>query len=105
MAQGAKPVIMVRKKTGDALVLKVFDIKGVGVIAGCRVIEGRFPRDGFVIISRRNKKIGEGFIKSLQRDKKTVKEVHAGYECGFLVDGFVDFAEGDTVECFIEAAE
>ena len=79
--------------------------KGVGVIAGCRVVEGRFPRDGFVIISRRNKKIGEGFIKSLQRDKKTVKEVHAGFECGFLVDGFVDFAEGDTVECFIETAE
>ena len=105
MVEGKKPVVMVRKKTGDALVLKVFDIKGVGVIAGCRVVEGRFPRDGFVIISRRNKKIGEGFIKSLQRDKKTVKEVHTGFECGFLVDGFVDFAEGDTVECFIESAE
>lgn len=105
MVEGKKPVAMVRKKTGDALVLKVFDIKGVGVIAGCRITEGRFPRDGFVTISRRNKKIGEGFIKSLQRDKKTVKEVHAGFECGFLVDGFVDFAEGDTVECFIETAE
>lgn len=105
LIQGAKPVEMVRKKVGDALVLKVFDIKGTGVIAGCRITEGRFTRDGVVVISRRGKKIGEGPIKSLQRDKKTVKEVHNGFECGFVVDGFVDWAEGDTAECYIEAPQ
>ena len=43
-----------------------------------------------------------GLIKSLQRDRKAVKEVHTGFECGFLVEGFEDFAIDDRIDCFIE---
>jgi len=31
-----------------------------------------------------------------------VKEVHAGYECGFLIDGYSDWEPDDRVECFLE---
>jgi len=89
-------------KVGEASVLKVFDIKGVGVIAGCYLREGVVSRGNKAECFRGNKKIGEGKITSLQRDRKTVKEVHAGYECGFTVEGFTEFKEGDTIVCFVE---
>lgn len=98
-------VKMVHEKTGEALVLKVFDIKKVGVIAGCKVQEGKFVRNGYVIVWRGKHKIGEGKINSLQRDRKAVKEVNTGYECAFMVDGVTDFAVDDRIECFIEKPE
>ncbi len=64
--------------------------------------DGRFTRDGFAMIWRGKTKVGEGKITSLQRDKKTVKEVFTGFECAFMVDGFTDWAEDDRVECYID---
>ena len=46
--------------------------------------------------------MGEGPITSLQREKKTVKEVHAGYECGFVIEGMTDWEVDDRVECFVD---
>ncbi len=102
VAEGAKEIEYVKEKIGEAEVRRVFDIKGLGVIAGCYVKDGRFTRDSQLVIWRAGRKIGEGPIKSLQRDKKVVKEVHAGYECAFIIDGYTDWAEGDTVQAFIE---
>ena len=90
------------KKIGEAVVLRVFNIKNIGTIAGCAVKDGRFSKDGSVIAYRRGRKIGEGKITSLQREKKIVKEVHAGFECAFLIDGFSDWEIDDTVECYLE---
>lgn len=98
-------VKMVRAKTGEAFVRKVFDIKNLGVIAGSYVKTGVFSRDGMVVIWRGSKKIGEGKISSLQRDKNTVKEVHAGFECAFMVENFTDWQIDDRVECYLERPE
>lgn len=105
MAEKAKDIKMIRKKIGEANILKVFDIKNVGVIAGAYIKDGRFSKDGIVIAFRGNRKIGEGKITSLQRDKKTVKEVHSNFECAFMVDGITDWAIDDRVECYIEVPE
>lgn len=105
VAEQGRPVKMVTKKTGEAVVLKVFDIKGLGVIAGAQVKSGICSKSGSMVIWRGKYKVGEGAIKSLQRDKKTVKEVHAGFECAFMVDGFNDWQVDDRVECFMEATE
>ena len=102
--EAGKPIKMVTKKIGEALVLKVFDIKGLGIIAGSQVKSGRFVRDGKVAIWRGKQKVGEGTIKGLQRERKAVKEVHAGFECGLLVDGFDTWQVDDRVECFQEMA-
>jgi translation initiation factor IF-2 len=104
-AQGAKEVKFVRKKIGEAGVLKVFDIKNLGVIAGAYLKDGRFSKDGSVIIYRGNRKIGEGKIVSLQRDKKAVKEVHAGFECAFMVEGISDWQIDDRVECYLDVPD
>jgi translation initiation factor IF-2 len=41
----------------------------------------------------------------LQRDKNAVKEVHAGFECAFMVENFTDWQIDDRVECFLERPE
>lgn len=105
LLESGKPIEMVTKKIGEATVLKVFDIKNLGVIAGSIVQEGRFTRNGKVKIFRGKEKIGEGPIKSLQREKKAVKEVHTGFECGFMVEGFSDFQPDDRVECYEEVVK
>lgn len=101
-ATSEKEVKTERRKIGEATVLKVFDIKNVGVIAGSFLKDGRFVKDAHVIAFRRGKKIGEGKIIGLQRDKKAVKEVHAGFEFGFLVDGFNDWQVDDVVHCMYD---
>ncbi len=105
MAALGKPVKMISKKVGEAIVLKVFDIKNLGVIAGAQVKSGKIIRDGKLVIWRGRHKVGEGAIKSLQRDKKTVKEAMAGFECAFMVDGFDTWQQDDRVECFQETPE
>ncbi len=102
LIESRKPVEMMLKKIGEATVLKVFDIKNLGIIAGSIVNDGRFVRDGKVIVYRGKVKVGEGKIKGLQRARKAVKEVHKGFECGFLVDGFDAWEVDDRVECYQE---
>ncbi len=91
-----------KEKVGEAVVRKVFDIKGLGVIAGIYVKEGKILRGAQAQIWRANRKIGEGQIKSLQRDKKVMKEIAAGFEGAFLIEGYNDWNVEDKVECFIE---
>lgn len=102
LAMSKKKIAMKLVKTGEAVVRRVFDIKGQGVIAGCYVTDGTFSRKGSVVVWRGKQKIGGGVIKTLQRDKKVVKEVHTGFECAFLVENYSDWQENDRVECFIE---
>jgi translation initiation factor IF-2 len=42
----------------------------------------------------------ESKVDTLKRFKDDVKEVRAGYECGINVEGYDDYEEGDTIECF-----
>ncbi len=98
-----KEIRYVWNKVGEANVLKVFDIKGTGVIAGCYMREGVLSRGNKAECMRSGRKVGEAKVSSLQRDRKSVKEVHAGYECGFTADGFDGWAEGDTVIFYAES--
>jgi len=100
-----KEVVITWKKVGEAVVKKVFDIKGIGVIAGCYMRDGILARNHKVACVRNGKVIAESKITSLQRDKKPVKEVHAGFECGFTTDKFQDWMEGDTVYSYEEVRE
>jgi translation initiation factor IF-2 len=104
-AEKKKEVKMISKKVGEAVIRKVFDIKKLGIVAGCAVKDGIFVRTGSVVVWRGKHKVGEGLITSLQREGKNVKEVHAGFECAFMAEGLIDFAEDDRVECFITTPE
>lgn len=101
-AKREQKVEMVQTKIGEAIVRRVFDIPNVGVVAGCYVKDGRFTKDGYIKVWRGRQKVGEGKITSLQREKKSVKEVHTGFECGFVVQDLKDWAVDDRVECYID---
>jgi|SaaInlLV_10m_DNA_2_1039722.scaffolds.fasta_scaffold00046_44 translation initiation factor IF-2 len=94
--------IIITKKVGEAVVRKTFALKGNKVIAGCYVNDGVISRNNKVLCLRDEQECGTGKITSLQRNKKVVKEVHAGHECGFICENFNDWQEGDIVHCFIE---
>ena len=100
-----KKIVKVLKRTGRLEVRKTFVLKDHGIIAGCYVSEGTIHRNGRVVGMRGKQKIADDEISSLQRDKKSVKEIAAGYECAFMCKDFQGWQVGDTVECFIEEAQ
>ena len=89
------------KVLGSAEIRKIFKFSKIGNIAGVYVTDGliksnalaRVIRDGIIIAS-------DDSIKSLQREKDSVKEVKKGYECGVTLDKFNDFKEGDIIEAY-----
>ncbi|MBE5762883.1 MAG: translation initiation factor IF-2 [Clostridiales bacterium] len=79
----------------------LFKITGVGMIAGCYVLEGKIARNCGYRLLRDNLVIHTGKIASLKRMKDDAKEVAAGYECGVGLDNFTDFKVGDILETFL----
>jgi len=86
---------------GRAEVRNVFRITGVGMVAGCYVLDGKMQRGAQMRLLRENIVIYDGAIASLQRFKDSVKEVAAGYECGITFEKFQDIKENDIVEAYL----
>ena len=91
---------IVEEVTGKAEVRAIFKISRLGNIAGCMVKEGKIIKKNKIRIIRENVVIKTVDIKGLRRDKDDVGEVNEGFECGILLEGFNDLAEGDILECF-----
>ena len=98
--KGMLDPVFEEKVLGHAEVRQIFKASGVGTIAGSYVQDGTFERDCSVRITRDGIVIFEGPLASLKRFKDDVKEVRAGYECGFVFANFNDVKEGDIVEAF-----
>ena len=98
--KGLLDPVFEEKVLGHAEVRQLFKASGVGTIAGSYVLDGTFERDCSVRITRDGIVIFEGALASLKRFKDDVKEVRAGYECGFVFANFNDVKEGDLVEAF-----
>ncbi len=98
--KGMLDPVFEEKVFGHAEVRQLFKASGVGTIAGSYVLDGTFERDCSVRITRDGIVIFEGSLASLRRFKDDVKEVRAGYECGFVFANFNDVKEGDHVEAF-----
>lgn len=86
--------------TGRALVLRTFAISKVGVVAGCRVLNGTIDRNDRVHVIRDQTILNNYGIASLKREKDDAKEVREGFECGIRLDGFNDVKEGDLLEAY-----
>src|ERR687892_1395006 len=85
---------------GRVEVRQIFNIAGVGTIAGCYVTEGKIQRGNLIRLLRDQVVIHEGKLASLKRFKDDVREVAAGYECGLSIEGFQDIKQGDVVEAY-----
>lgn len=98
--KGMLDPVFEEKVLGHAEVRQLFKASGVGTIAGSYVLDGTFERDCSVRITRDGIVVFEGPLASLKRFKDDVKEVRAGYECGFVFANFNDVKEGDIVEAY-----
>ncbi|MGQ9700561.1 MAG: translation initiation factor IF-2 [Candidatus Bipolaricaulaceae bacterium] len=88
-------------KVGEVEVLKVFNIAGVGRVAGCVVRSGKAVRGGKVRVLRRGQEVFSGEISSLKRFAEDVREVREGYECGLHIRDFDDVQPGDVLEVYV----
>lgn len=93
---------IVTEVVGAAEVRQVFDISSSARVAGCMVTSGRVFRGAGARIRRGGELIYEGLISSLRRFRDDVKEVQQGLECGIVVGGFAEVAEGDVIEVLAE---
>lgn len=72
----------------------------VGMIAGCKVLEGLVRRSANARLLRDNVVIWTGELNSLRHFKDDVREVKAGLECGLSLKGYDDIKVGDQLEIF-----
>ena len=98
--KGMLDPIFEEKVLGHAEVRQTFKASGVGTIAGAYVQDGIFERNCSVRLTRDNVVMFDGPLASLRRFKDDVKEVRAGYECGFVFENYNDIQEGDSVEAY-----
>jgi len=86
---------------GHAEIRAIFDIGKTGRVAGCQMLDGTLRSDGRFRVLRKNEKVWEGKLSALKHFQNDVSEVTGSQECGILFNGFEEFQEGDTVECFV----
>lgn len=86
---------------GRAEIRQVYKITGVGVVAGCYVLEGKITRNANIRVVRDGIIIADDKLSSLKRFKDDVREVAAGYECGMTMEKFNDIKEGDILEAYV----
>jgi translation initiation factor IF-2 len=89
---------IVENITGQAEIRKLFKVSKLGTIAGCMVTEGTIKKNSKIRLIREGVVVYEGELGSLQREKDSVKEVKAGFECGMMIANFNDEKEGDIIE-------
>ena len=98
--KGMLDPVFEEKVLGHAEVRQTFKASGVGTIAGAYVQDGVFERNYSVRLIRDGVVVFDGPLASLKRFKDDVKEVRAGYECGFVFENYNDIKEGDNVEAY-----
>ena len=91
-----------KKETALGLleIRQVIRVPKVGLIAGCRVLEGVVRRNASARLLRDNVVIWTGELASLKHFKDDVREVQAGNECGLSLKGYDDIKVDDQLEIF-----
>ncbi len=85
---------------GLAEIRQTIRVPKVGLIAGCRVLEGVVRRSASARLLRDNVVIWTGELASLKHFKDDVREVQAGNECGLSLKGYDDIKVNDQLEIF-----
>jgi translation initiation factor IF-2 len=86
---------------GKALVQETFKVSKVGMIAGCRVVDGVIRRQAKARLIRDGVVIWEGDISTLKRFKDDTNEVKQGFECGISLVNYNDLKVNDEIEAYI----
>lgn len=90
------------KYIGRAKIIKVFDIPGIGIIAGCKVIDGFIKNKSFIKITRNGKKVCVEQITSLKHRTENVDIAKRGIQCGIKLNNFKNYKINDEIKAFID---
>lgn len=85
---------------GKVEVLNLFKISKIGIVAGCRVKEGKITNKSRVKVLRNSELAFEGTLETLKRVKDEVSEVKAGTECGIKIKNYNAIEIGDLIEAY-----
>jgi len=85
------------KVSAELEILAIFGKKNNRQVIGGKVIMGSFKNNSLVEIKRQEQIIGKARIINLQCEKKDVKGVNEGKECGMLVEADVIINVGDRL--------
>jgi translation initiation factor IF-2 len=90
----------VEQTIGTAEIRATFRASRVGVIAGSMVTDGVIRRGAKARLVRDGTVVYDGEIASLRRFNDDVREVATGFECGIVLNNFMDVKEGDVLEAY-----
>jgi len=101
MEKSLEPEIT-RKDVGKLKTLLVFWGEKNRQIVGGKITEGELKRGLKLEVIRDDKKIGQGKIINLQRDKKDADLLRKGDEAGILFEGNTKIEKGDIIVAYVE---
>jgi len=90
----------IKKETGQVKILAVFGKSKKGQICGGRVTKGEIALNNLVEIWRDENLVGQGKIKSLQINKKSVSKIKTGLEAGLLLESEGEIKVGDWLKVY-----
>lgn len=90
------------KKIGELQVLKLFSVKHVGQIIGFKVLNGIVKPGCVGKVIRNNVLICKSTIKSLEKERISVKELSKGYEGALSFNSNIIINEADIIEIYSE---
>ncbi len=87
--------------SGEAEVMALFKSTRAGIIAGCRIRNGKVVRGSKALVLRGNAQVFEGRLDSLRHVKDDVAELAVPQECGISFRNFKDVRVGDTIQSHV----
>ncbi len=87
---------------GNFHTVAIFRTESGRMVVGGKVTEGKIVSGAKAKVWRGEEPLGIGTVDSLQAGKQTVKDVHAGQECGISFKGKVKIQIGDRLEVYHE---
>ena len=104
MEMALKPKV-VEKEIGQLKTLVVFRTEKNRQIIGGKVIQGYVTKGLLINILRGDKKIGQGKIINLQKNKKNIDRGQKGEEIGILYEGNTRIEEDDILIFYLKKVE
>jgi translation initiation factor IF-2 len=102
MMEKSMELEIIRQDFGKVKALVIFWGEKNRQIVGGKVIEGEIKKGLKIEVFRDEKKVGEGRIINLQRNKKDMEKLSKGDECGIMFEGNVKVQEKDILAFYGE---
>lgn len=103
-ASGLLEPVIEERVIGQAEVMQTFRSSRAGVVAGCRVTEGRLQPNAKIRVRRNGEIVYEGKLDSLRHFDNDVSEIAAPGECGVAVRNYRAWEVGDQIEAAVEVS-